>query len=218
MFWRILPHVTARIASNRVVLLDIRQDRYFLAPQAVDKAMKAWFQATSAGPPAIVMTMFERSRITRSGEQPSCTVVDVPATPQTLVPPGWGSANVTSTDRLRVAAIVTKTWLELRLQPLQRTLNRRARRGAETGVDEPETVIARASAYDVARRASPFARNCLLDSLSLHAWLARINRDCRLVFGVTAQPFSAHCWLQTPDAILNDSYDRVSRYAPILAL
>jgi hypothetical protein len=37
------------------------------------------------------------------------------------------------------------------------------------------------------------------------------------VFGVMATPFAAHCWIQDDQAILNDHYDRVSRFAPIFA-
>jgi hypothetical protein len=40
----------------------------------------------------------------------------------------------------------------------------------------------------------------------------------QLVFGVTAYPFGAHCWVQTRHALLGDPPDTIGRYAPILHL
>ena len=38
------------------------------------------------------------------------------------------------------------------------------------------------------------------------------------MFGVTAYPFGAHCWVQTREALLGDEPDTIGRYAPILHL
>ena len=38
------------------------------------------------------------------------------------------------------------------------------------------------------------------------------------VFGVRTWPFSAHCWLQIGDAVLDDDPERVGIYPPILAV
>ena len=58
---------------------------------------------------------------------------------------------------------------------------------------------------------------CLFDSLALVEFLA-INRVFpRVVFGVIADPFQAHCWLQEGNMVLNDDLERVARYKPILS-
>jgi len=57
---------------------------------------------------------------------------------------------------------------------------------------------------------------CLFDSLALFEFLA--GHDCfpHLVFGVVADPFEAHCWLQAGTVVLNDGLERAGRYKPIL--
>lgn len=57
---------------------------------------------------------------------------------------------------------------------------------------------------------------CLVDSLSLLHFLARFHIFPAWVFGVIAEPFQAHCWLQWRDIVLNDSLEHVDNYVPIM--
>jgi hypothetical protein len=57
----------------------------------------------------------------------------------------------------------------------------------------------------------------LFESLALLEFLARYNFFPQVVFGVVADPFQAHCWLQEGSTILNDDLERVGRYRPILS-
>jgi len=38
------------------------------------------------------------------------------------------------------------------------------------------------------------------------------------VFGVKLNPFSAHCWVQAGDIVLNDAIDHVTIHTPILVV
>lgn len=215
MFWRFLPHATACIAAERLILLDIRQDRYFLVPAGAAGPMRAWLERSdSLPPPAAVANLLQRSTISRHGDPaPTSTPQDAPV-PRHLLSPIWCSDNSSPTARLSVAAAVFRTRLLLRFRPLSAILDGH-RRETEAAVNlDAAQVLERSAAFDRARTFTPIARTCLLDSLALRSWLR--DPACRLVFGVTAQPFSAHCWLQAPHAVLNDSFDHVSRYAPIL--
>jgi hypothetical protein len=40
----------------------------------------------------------------------------------------------------------------------------------------------------------------------------------QVVFGVIADPFQAHCWLQEGNVVLNDDLERVGKYKPILSM
>lgn len=66
----------------------------------------------------------------------------------------------------------------------------------------------------------PFLRSwkdaCLLDSLSLVTLLSMYDVHPSWVFGVRAQPFLAHCWIQLGNVVLNDTVDNVRQFKPIM--
>jgi Transglutaminase-like superfamily len=57
---------------------------------------------------------------------------------------------------------------------------------------------------------------CLFDSLALLEFLGRYRLFPKLTFGVRAEPFEAHCWLQAEGTVLNDTLERVAVYDPIM--
>jgi len=59
---------------------------------------------------------------------------------------------------------------------------------------------------------------CLHRAFLLLSMLRRAGVDAVWVFGVRTWPFAAHCWLQMGDAVLDDDPERVSQYAPIMAV
>lgn len=61
----------------------------------------------------------------------------------------------------------------------------------------------------------PIENRCLLDALSLVTFLSRRRLFSHLVFGVTYNPFSAHCWVQVGDIVLNDTVGNATSYTPI---
>ena len=75
-----------------------------------------------------------------------------------------------------------------------------------------------AATYAAARRLVPIKFSCLADSLSLIAGLARRRLAADLVFGVKLHPFSAHCWVQAGDLVLNDPIDHAILHTPILVV
>jgi hypothetical protein len=65
------------------------------------------------------------------------------------------------------------------------------------------------------RRWAPFAPvsgKCLLRSFMLLRLLRRRGFDAHWVFGVSTWPFTAHCWLQVGDIVLDDSHERLLPY------
>jgi hypothetical protein len=47
-------------------------------------------------------------------------------------------------------------------------------------------------------------------------FLAVYGHFPRLVFGVQAQPFSAHCWVQHADLLLNATLEDAVAFTPIM--
>jgi hypothetical protein len=120
-----------------------------------------------------------------------------------------------------VVACATIDW-HLRKEKLSRTLARveqhriRARAGAAIGdVTRISELIA---AFKGLRPLYPRPYLCLFDSLALLEFLASYRSFPRIVFGIVADPFQAHCWLQEGNTVLNDDLERVGKYKPILSL
>jgi hypothetical protein len=109
---------------------------------------------------------------------------------------------------------------QLRTNGLSRalaTLERRRRR-SYASVQLPADNVMLMAAFKELRPWYPRAYLCLFDSLALLEFLASYRAYPRIVFGVVADPFQAHCWLQQGGIVINDSLERVSRYTPILCL
>jgi hypothetical protein len=207
------------IASSRVILLDVRRDRYLMVPEGAASDVQEWLQAPSLKqPPPALIRLLEASGTLACGEalppRPAATDMAIPPTLAGQPPSAHSGTAAAASSAFLVAA----TWLRLRTVPLATTLNLvRGEHGRATPGSTGETLL-RLAAYEQARRYVPFARNCLLDSIAQSRWLSRAGLGCSLVFGVAGQPFSAHCWLQSADTILNDTYEHVSRFTPILVL
>ncbi|PCD02255.1 hypothetical protein COC42_12445 [Sphingomonas spermidinifaciens] len=218
LFWRLMPHTTACVASERVILLDIRQDRYFQVPNEATDAFRQWLNCSyAARPPEAVLSTLGRAKILRDLDpEPTNAFRERIILPE---PKGGANRQVAPIEQpLRVGTTIALTWLKLRCLPFRSIFGARLVRPPlqlyDAAADQFETV----EQFLRSRNLIPIARNCLLDSLALDSWLARRGYGSRFIFGVSLAPFAAHCWLQTRDAILNDSYDHVSRFTPILAL
>ncbi|MFX7883059.1 lasso peptide biosynthesis B2 protein, partial [Acinetobacter baumannii] len=59
---------------------------------------------------------------------------------------------------------------------------------------------------------------CLPDSIAFLRFAIRRGYAPRLVFGVEAFPFTAHCWVQDGSVVLTDALDHASRFKPILVI
>ncbi|WP_448662534.1 lasso peptide biosynthesis B2 protein [Sphingomonas sp. CJ20] len=215
MFWRILPHASACLCGGRVTILDLRQDRYFQLPRAASADAASWLErGYNSSPPPSFQAMLQRAGIYRDGDRAptnglrdSVSLPDTLATPKALAP----------RTVIPTAAQVLSSWASLKTLSFRTILERRQSRAPLSLPIDPEPALEIAAGFDRARALVPLARNCLLDSLALDSMLATYGIGAYLVFGVALHPFEAHCWLQTRHAILNDSYDHVSRFTPILA-
>ncbi len=217
MLWRILPHASACVTSGRIYLLDLRQDRYFQIPQALASETLAWLERKHAcAPPAPVQALLRRAGIYRSGDNaPTNALRDRVAIPDSLATAAPCSMHPNSH---RAARRVVASSMRLKLSSLHSILTRRRLRAPLPVTRNSGAALEIAARFDRSRVLVPIARNCLLDSLALDTVLAGQGIGSQFVFGIAPRPFEAHCWLQTRDAILNDSYDHVSRFTPILVL
>jgi Transglutaminase-like superfamily len=119
----------------------------------------------------------------------------------------------------RFLSACTRVDWQLRTKGLYRMLTRleRRRRTCAPAVPVSDSWVLM-SAFKELRPWYPRPYLCLFDSLALLEFLASYRAFPRIVFGVVADPFQAHCWLQEGDVVINDSLEKVARYTPILCI
>lgn len=118
-------------------------------------------------------------------------------------------------DIAAVAAAVLRARARLRRAPLAKIIAGLPKAARPHDRGELQDLVRR---YQQARRWTPIRPVCLLDSMAMLDFLAARGHRPALVFGVTRQPFKAHCWLQDDAVVLNDPLDHVVGYSPVLAV
>jgi hypothetical protein len=111
---------------------------------------------------------------------------------------------------------------ELRRQRFQLTIEavraRKSRNASRTGLADIERARSLMLVFERLRLFYPRSYLCLFDSLALIHFLARFDVYPDWVFGVNADPFEAHCWVQAGNVVLNDTVARVSGFTPIMVV
>jgi hypothetical protein len=93
---------------------------------------------------------------------------------------------------------------------------RKSRNAGRAGRPDFERARSLVSVFERLRWFFPRSYLCLFDSLALIHFLARFDVYPDWVFGVNADPFEAHCWVQAGNVVLNDTVARVAAFTPIM--
>ena len=197
------PHVHAVQLGDDLVMLDLRGGRYLcLSGVAITEAGELQGHED-------LLSELQREGLVIAGalerRQPSR------ASPRRSVE----AAKPGARDLLAAARAVADTAGRYRGRPLRSLIDeaRRARRGILC----PDTkTLELAARFQGFAPYLPVPAKCLLRSFLLLGLLRRAGRDANWVFGVRTWPFAAHCWLQADDVVLDDDWERVAAYAPLL--
>ncbi|MDQ2803981.1 MAG: hypothetical protein M3Y41_15390, partial [Pseudomonadota bacterium] len=163
MIWRILPHASACIAGERIMLLDLRRDRYSQVPATLYPGMAAWLNAdTPTPPPPPVLALLQRSGIMGNGDPtPSNASRERVRIPSNLSSPTWDQTSKGS-NVVSVAASVITTWMSLRWRPLWSVLIEHQHFDASGRHPSDSNLFNLCARFDRGRRFSPVPRRCLL--------------------------------------------------------
>lgn len=205
------PAVRACLDQGAVVFLDLRRDRYFAvehgrAPEIVG--------VCDGGDGAAAPSLLARNLIEPFAGAPMPPEQGRSALMGELDPQAYLTATVTASDWTRMLYACARAAYALRRRRLDLTFD-----SLEGCVSKP----ARASAptsdatakFELMRPWYPYRRVCLFDSLALMHFLLAAGRSPRLVMGVRARPFSAHCWVEEDGVCLNDAAETCRSYAQI---
>jgi len=207
--------------GEHFVFLDIDNDRYFSLPHSMERTLASYLEGNRT-PELDIGRLIERRILVdqrsaaiggRSNTKPaerSAMEAPIPAQKLRLF------------DLLEVLAIVLRTRLELKLFTLKHVLD-----GLGAGRRFPVAQITplaallehrlldAAAIFRHARLYVPVDMRCLLDSIAMAKFLRRRQLHAHIVFGVALDPFSAHCWVQLDDYVLNDTIGNVNSHTPI---
>jgi hypothetical protein len=229
-------HVFVCRDEDYIVVLDLKQDRYF-ALEAAKTAMlrtvvPGWPVAAPRATDAVVGDAAEEALrpllrhgwLEESTGAREATPVSVPK-PETQLTRDGDSPSEKVGLRTLFAFVVASVFAKaaLRFWPFDRVVRRVAQRKARySNANEPLDLERARRLIEAFERMRVFLFStrdeCLHDSLAVLEFLARYRIFPTWVFGVRARPFAAHCWVQHEDVVFNDTVEHVSTYVPIMAI
>ena len=218
-------NVSFCLVQGRAVFLDLAQDRYFRLSDSLDAA----FQSLCRGQEPhndLIEALVQRGAIhcTPGEATPKAAVAARPTHSALETQPAGPSPGAWTS--VCVVQSVVKMRLALKVRPLVRVVDQlRTRRTADLarrqdglGATNSADILAAAARFNRTRRVVPIDTICLLDAFAMMDFLLGKGLSANLVMGVKLSPFSAHCWVQHDDVILNDAFDRASAFTPILVV
>lgn len=213
MGYALRDNVTFCVAGEKIVFLDLSAGRYLGLSQSDETSLKSLVRSGSATSeeqdlsPGLLRLLVPS---TGHGVEPfKLTVMPT----RSLLDEDCAPAPISR----KIAAIywLCMTKRALQYRPLQAHIEDIRKCKAQCGSRPFEFTMAQA--LEDIRTMATRHDQCLLRSLALMRWAASRGMALDLVFGVTARPFQAHCWVQHGDMVLNDSLDHVINFTPILA-
>ncbi len=236
--YALADHVFLCVSGEHLVLLDVKEDRYWALEASQTAGLAALVQGWPVKGPGEVDEALSPSPDTAAAlellQSRGLLTQNIPpgkdATPVSAVTPAKDLISETEASagaRLGnwFVFLVSSAFAKfaLRAWPFERVLSRIRRRKELLARDRGRTDLERAR-----KLVEAFGRyriflfsskdECLYDSFALLEFLARYEIYPDWVFGVQTRPFVAHCWVQQDEVVFNDTVERVSGYTPIMVV
>ena len=235
--YSLAKHVFVCRNEDFVVVLDLREDRYFaldagrtaaLAPFLTGWPASESDPGANAGPPIeeVVQPLLSQGWLLEE------KAAGKDATPVSIVAPymelqedlDGGRPKIDLRAVLAFIAASVRARLLMRLWPLERIIHRVAARkvaAAARGAGSADLARARQLMEVFGYlRAFLFSHreDCMRDSLAVLEFLGGYGIFPHWVFAVRARPFAAHCWVQHEGVVFNDTAERTGGFTPIMAV
>lgn len=216
MAYSLCSELSFCICSERAVFLDLTADRYFCLPSAIDRDFQDWIGERPLSLQSLGKLVELGVLTEREGGAALALQAPIPL-------PRRDFNDAFSANLLWII------WATCEQLAARMRLRRHSFASIVTGLRKM-SATSRAIAGEQAkhaRLAAAFAGSrmlmhshdhCLSHSLAFHRACRRLGLEAVFVIGVRLDPFSAHCWVQCEDLVLNDSVERVQHFTPILAI
>jgi len=228
------PHVFLCRGKRHWVILDVNRDKYLCVDrrqfEALGPSLKGWEGSGCTAAPASETAGALANDLLRLGilSEGAANAKDALPTayplPTEAIDPDLPASSRRSscTHAGPFFSSSASASRELRGQRFQLIVEsvraRKSRNVARAAPFDFERALSLVSVFDRLRWYYPRPYLCLFDSLALIHFLARFGVFPDWVFGVTADPFEAHCWVQAGNVVLNDTVERVSAFTPIMSI
>jgi len=208
------PSAHLAVVDDDVVFLDVASDRYLCVPGGRDLLRPSPdLSGVAPSHPDVGEALRAAGLLTTADVEAR----SLPGRPRADLPEGE-PPSLTFADARRLLGAVFDALTRYRGRPLSDILAFAAAPGAAAPQADPAEVVRLARLYRQVVVWLPLPRKCLIRSFVLLRFLQRSGLGARWVFGVRTWPFSAHCWLQMGDVVLDDFAERLVGYEPILAV
>ena len=217
------------------VLLDIIQDRYFTLGKKefgqLGPYIRGWLEYSGPGtvqartldefPVDLANELLRAGTLTsesafgkpmrRTALEPPTTCISALQEPMNVA--AWVAFSLSF---FRSAAKADRLLRRSHISQIVRSVSdRNAQRGQHFDFRKAGRLI---HAFTILRPSYPRDYLCLFDSLALLEFLSAYRLFPTWVFGVSSDPFAAHCWVQQDGVALNDTIERISTYVPIMTV
>ncbi|WP_158755063.1 lasso peptide biosynthesis B2 protein [Dyella sp. S184] len=206
--------------DDRLIFLDIRNDRYFRLSSNLERPFIAY---ANGNKDTGVGSLVERNILVEApGSQGRVTAVNIEYPARSALEQSC-QAKLHLGSLVDVFITVCSIRRQLRTRPLRTILDsvvafrpsKQPRPGSISDRAVEQLLLEASGEFRLARAYTPVETRCLLDSLAMVKFLARRRLHASIVFGVTSDPFSAHCWVQAGDLVLNDTVGHANAHTPI---
>jgi len=223
MSYQLRESVSYCPVDDSLIFLDLDKDRYFRLSNSLEKMFLAYL--SSDGQTEVdVSDLVQQNILTQAFDAEPMPYASVIASPSlSAIEHKSPAARFDTLTLIEVLAIVCSTQLQLRTRHLNRIITKVIAYRQHMAANIPSApneaqakrLIKSADAFRHARQYVPIETSCLLDSVALVKFLAHRRLSADLIFGVTHNPFAAHCWVQAGDWVLNDTVGNVAAHTPI---
>lgn len=225
MSYALREHVSFCNAEGRLVFLDIREDRYFRLPDHLERGLLTYLDDGCKRSHALETLVEMGVLVRRPGKHDLIAPMPHPLA-RSAMELSTSASTLRPTHIARATSALLSTRVRLKTSSLQSTLRRlvvyrhenASASGSAADTENEQRLLQATAAFMRVRGLVSKAGSCLPDSIALARFLASEGLPVDVVFGVTGIPFSAHCWAQSGDIVLNDAIGNVQAHTPILVI
>lgn len=207
--------------AGRIVFLDVHTDRYFALSGKADQAFRAWIagEVTVEEPDEHLNCLMRINvLVLDTGHGKIGIVPSLQCATRDFQPRPVGSAFLVGAKAFLLRYGARRN---IRSQSLRAVLRDvRERKAALTffAQDAVAEISLACKAFGSTGWVFQSKDQCLPEAIALHRLCLNRGVPASLFIGVSVNPFTAHCWVQHGDAVINDRVERIRQFTPILEI